>query len=327
VAVLTTDDLIRSVKRRALIPSDQVTFSIDDFREILNEELEMRVTKILLQAHEEYLVNICYYPLNDANLEATFRIPTRAIGNKLRGACFLNENGVITSLTRINPENLKFFQKIGYQTFSFYVQNDNLILTQSTVARNANWLRMYYFLKPSTLVENKYAAIIQSVDSLTGEIVVDKIPSTFASASTFEITQALPPNRLYRYDIPVASINNTAKTMTFNIADLKLATNPLSTESNKIALVPGDFITISGTSIVPQVPQELHPYLAQRAACACLEALGDAAGLTSAQAKLADMENALADFFDNRVEGSVEKINNFNSPLSQTRIRYRRSYW
>jgi hypothetical protein len=329
MAVMTSNQLITSLKRRAMLPSDAVTFSTQDFLDIINEELETRIVKILLQNHEEYLVNNYDIPLSDANLynEGSFRIPYRALGNKLRGAAFLNSDGVISSLTRIEPENLKFFQKIGYQTYSFYIQNDLLILTQSTVARDANWLRMYYYLRPSKLVEDSNAAIIQSIDSTTGIVTVDKFPVGFSAASQYEFTQAKTPNRLYRYDIAPISIDPTNLTMTFNPQDLANDSNSIDDESRKIGIVPGDYVTLTGTSIVPQVPMELHPYLAQCAACACLEALGDMQGLQLAQQKLVFLEQSLADLFDNRVEGAPQKINNFNSTLGQTRIRYRRSYW
>ena len=34
---LKTDKLIRSIKRRAMIPEDQVTFDTEDFLEMINE--------------------------------------------------------------------------------------------------------------------------------------------------------------------------------------------------------------------------------------------------------------------------------------------------
>jgi hypothetical protein len=327
--VLTTDQLVTTLQRRAFLPKDSVAFSTQDFIDILNEEFDTRILKLLMENHEEYLVNECDIPVTTGAAQSVFRIPSRAIGNKLRGAAFYNVNGYITTISRVGIEDLRFFQKIGYQTYTFYVENDCLILTQTTISVNANYLRMYIYLRPSKLVANKYAATITNIDKTTGVITVDQIPSNFTANTLFDFTQANTPNRLYKFDVS-ASINSTTNTITIDPnlfvtppvnTDISVSVPPLS------YLVVGDYITAAEESIVPQIPTELHPILAQAAAVACLEALGDTQGLQNAQNKLVAMEQGVLDLLDNRVESAQQKCNNLQSPLSQQRLRYRRSLW
>lgn len=323
--VLTTDALVKSVKRRMALPIDQSTFTKQDIIDILNEEMDLQMVSYLLSNHEEYLVNKVEYPLNasDPSDEGnfSFKIPARSVGNKLRRLCYVNDTGVQTQLTRVEPEKLVYFQKIGYQTYSYYIENDMVKLVNKYTIANATKIRMYYELSPSKLVEDKYAAVIQSVDRNTGVFVLDKIPENFTTSSLYDFINSDSPNKCTTLDVPVLTINTQTKTMTFN------PTQPGGLLTFPTDVKAGDYICVAGESIVPQIPTELHPMLAQMAAVAILEAQGDAQAIQIAAARLQKMRETTEDLIDNRVEGSNQKINNFSSPMSQTRIRYRRSYW
>ena len=56
MAILTTDKLINSVKRRAMLPENKNTFSEDDYIDMLNEEMEYNLVPMLLDVQEEHLV-------------------------------------------------------------------------------------------------------------------------------------------------------------------------------------------------------------------------------------------------------------------------------
>jgi len=303
--ILTTDNLVTSLKRRAMIPTDAATFTKTDLIAILNEEVDVGLVPYLLSVHEEYLV----YTVDEsftATGQQTFKIPERAIGNKLRGAAIVDSAGNLLNLTKVEIDELDIFQN-EYDNFgdeyTYYVKNDSIIVTSTAGITGS--LRMYFYMTPSELVEDKFGAVIQSINTTTGEIVVDKIPSTFTNGASYDFTKNKSPNIILNYD-KVAAINTATKVITFNTTDIP---------SN---LVVGDYITLAGESIVPHLPRELHPILAQRAAIHCLHALGDDR-VQMAEAKLVQMERNVIDLIDNRVETSTQKIANFNSPLRQTR--------
>jgi len=136
-------------------------------------------------------------------------------------------------------------------------------------------------------------------------IAFTKTPSIFSVDERFDIVQHVSPNKIIHYDIPANSLDQVSHTISF----------PASLVPN---IVRGDYITLAEETIVPNIPTELHPLLAQRVAIACLEAMGDEANKVSAERKLREMEMNANTFLDNRVEGAQVKIKSKNSPLTST---------
>lgn len=136
-------------------------------------------------------------------------------------------------------------------------------------------------------------------------IAFTKTPSIFSVDKRFDIVQHVSPNKIIHYDIPANSLDQVSHTISF----------PASLVPN---IVRGDYITLAEETIVPNIPTELHPLLAQRVAIACLEAMGDEANKVSAERKLREMEMNANTFLDNRVEGAQVKIKSKNSPLTST---------
>lgn len=308
---LTTDALVNSTKRRAMLPSSSDTFKKQDYIDILNEEMDIGVVPFILSTHEEYLLHTIDIDFSTATSQI-FRIPSRAIGNKLRGADYVTSENNLQEMTRIDIDDLYYFQN-SFNTyngaFAFYVQNDELHIVNA--APTGVSLRMYFYMRPASLVEEKYAAIIQNINTTTGEIQVDKVPTTFINTLEYDFTEHRAPNKLLGYDKASTAVNSTTKVITFAAADLP--------ENLRV----GDYITLAEETIVPQIPVELHPLIAQRAAVHCLHALGDAQAIQTAEMKMQQMETKTVDLIDNRVENSPQKVNNLHSTLRQMSGRNR----
>lgn len=134
------------------------------------------------------------------------------------------------------------------------------------------------------------------------------VPSHFTSALKYDVIGAESPNKIIHFNIYPNAINTTLKTISF------------STEYAP-DLVIGDYITKAEESIVPNIPTELHPIVAQRVAVACLEAMGDEQNKQSAERQLAKLEKAASKIISNRVEGANKKIKNRHGTLSNSRKR------
>jgi len=302
---LTSDDLIRSLKRRALIPTDQSTFESEDFLEILNEEISTGILPYLLEQHEEHLVNYVEIP---ADIEAPFQyeIPYRSIGNKLRDVAYIDSAGNPSELSRVSLEEISDYTS-SYSTNQasvFYLENNNVVIPSLSIQPNSK-LRMYFYLRPSDLVLVKETGKIIGITKGTTEtvITIDNFPDTFANNPLFDIVGSKSPNKLKKFDIQATSINKNTKSVTIN--------NDMLPSD----LVSGDYICQAEESPYPQMPTELHAILAQRGALLCLQALGDTEGLTNATRKLMKMEKAVTNLIDNRVEGAPQKIKPRHSPL------------
>lgn len=91
-------------------------------------------------------------------------------------------------------------------------------------------------------------------------------------------------------------------------------------------LAVGDHVALQEQCCIPQVPSDLHVYLAQKTAERILESQGDAQGLALAQQKSKEMEFRAGTIIDNRVDESPPKLVNRNGILRSGLIQrlYRR---
>jgi len=312
--VYTSSDLINSLQRRGMIPTNQVTYDTDDFLDILNEELSMEILPFVLATHEEYFVTSIDVELISG--QTRYPIPERATGNKLRGLFIADSDGNLKGdLARINLKDYLDFNgsanyNSGYSS-TFYVENNNIVLT-SAPGSTTDKLRMYFFLRPNTLVENKYAGTITNIDTVTGVVTLSTFPTEFSSMGLMDFVEAKGPNVIKGYDIQPTAVDANVKTITFDPDDLPST------------LVVGDYLNVAQESIVPQLPTELHALLAQKAALTCIEGIGDLEAAAQVKEKFEKMEKKLYNVIDNRVESSNEKIYNKNSPLRYSSRRYNR---
>lgn len=140
---------------------------------------------------------------------------------------------------------------------------------------------------------------------------ISDTPKHFSNTDHFDFVQHVSPNKILKYEVPVNIYDQNNKTISF----------PIELVSG-VSL--GDYITAAEETIVPNIPTELHPILAQRVAIACLEAMGDEQNKQSAERKLAGMEKDAGTFLDNRVDGASQKIKSRHSPLVNTLDTYGR---
>lgn len=91
-------------------------------------------------------------------------------------------------------------------------------------------------------------------------------------------------------------------------------------------LAIGDHVALAEQCCIPQIPSDLHVYLAQKTAERILESQGDLQGLQMAQAKSKEMEFRAGTIIDNRVDESPPKLVNRHGILRSGLIQrlYRR---
>jgi len=134
---------------------------------------------------------------------------------------------------------------------------------------------------------------------------VTNLPKDFPNIIHFDFVQNISPNKILNYNIPINGIDQNTNTLYFKASQVP-------------SVSVGSYITKAEETIVPNIPTELHPILAQRVAVACLEAMGDEQNKQSAERKLASMEKDANTFLDNRVEGASQKIKSRHSTLVDT---------
>ncbi len=311
---LSTNTLIASVKRRANIPENQATFSTPDFLAFINEELSLNLVPSLLSLHEDYLLYFDDIDLVDE--DADYAIPSRAVGNKLRDVQYLDSNNNQYEMTRISigdiPDNTGAYTQNRARTF--YIQNNRVHLIPPIQGSASGKLRMFYYLRPSELVEETRVGVITGINTSTGEVTVSSLPTHFSTSLKYDLYKHESPHRQLIIDINATSVNSSTNTITF-------ATTDVPSE-----LVVGDHIAQATECIIPQVPSDLHVVLAQYVAERILEAQGDTEGLRNAKVKSREMEIKAGNIIDNRVEDAPIKLVNRHGALRYglSSKRYRR---
>lgn len=311
---LTTSELLEAVKRRAFLPESQNTLDDDDILKYATEELFDSVVPYIMSHHEEYLTYA-----NDVEIEANksnYKIPYRAIGRKFRDIKYLDSQSNLYDLTRLQPEDLAYFQDTGTGPFSaFYFKGDEVVLVPGVSSSPTGSLRFLYFMRPNTLVKEKRACKVVAIDNTTGIITVSNIPTNFTVSSNLDFIEYKPGHRLLNFDVTLLGISSVGSSITVD---------PSSIPSD---LNVGDFINTAGESIVPQIPTELHSLLAERTAARCLASLGDLKNLEAANVKIGELENKLGSLVNNRSEGEPIKVNNLGGILRQSKVSRRRFYF
>lgn len=315
---LKTNDLINSVKRRAMIPASQNTFKTDDFLEILNEEMAINLLPIVLGNHEDYYLISEDVPL--VTNQKQYSIPYRAIAASIKDVHIRDTSGNMYELTRIDSGMITDYQNdygILGTNEAFYTEGDTIVLVNGGAGFGGASLVFSYYIQPNNLVEDKYGATIQSVTvgATQTTLVLDSVPTAFSeSGAKFDFISHRSPHSILCYDLTPVSINTT--TLVFNNDDLNgRLTETVQTGDIPIRLQAGDFITIAGETIVPNLPVEVHPVLAQLAAVYCLESLNDLDGLDRARQKLALMQQNTNELLHDRVENAPKKIVNRHGAL------------
>lgn len=385
-SILTSDKLIKTIRRRGFIPRSQETFLDEDFLEMATEEINLGLVPLIQRMHEEHLVYSVDIVLERDVIR--YPIPARAHGNKLRDVYLVDENNNVYDMHRYSLGDISDFSSTTsyVNNRGFYLENNDIVLSnfETTVSQK---LRVYFYMRPNSLVVvdrsvtistiaisteqdniNPASGVISSISAASEAVVTSpahgllngnkliisgsnstpsidgvrtvsvidantfsvpvvttvagsaggwvlgidvktiaftKTPSIFSVDERFDIVQHVSPNKIIHYDIPANSLDQVSHTISF----------PASLVPN---IVRGDYITLAEETIVPNIPTELHPLLAQRVAIACLEAMGDEANKVSAERKLREMEMNANTFLDNRVEGAQVKIKSKNSPLTST---------
>jgi hypothetical protein len=289
-----------------MIPSDDKTFTNEDILEIINEEIAVFGIQHLMSTHEEYLLT--YEDKTIVSGQAAYAIPERAIGNKLRDVQYIDSSNNVFELSRISVDDLSDYNDSSAleRPQIFYIQDNKIVLVDGLPQDGS--LRMYFYLRPNDLVEDKYAATITDINRTTGVITVSNFQSDFSTLPELDFVQVKSPNKILDYDITPTAVDSNTSSITFSLTDIPAD------------LIVGDYLMLQHEAIVPQLPVELHPIISQRAAVHCLEAMGDAQGLQVAQARLQMMEKATLDLIDNRVEAAQQKIVNRHGTLRQATL-------
>ena len=156
---------------------------------------------------------------------------------------------------------------------------------------------MWYHRRPNELILTTTARAITAINTGTNTITVSNAPSSWTTSTEFDLIQLGPPHEILAEEqTPSAIVSN----------DITFSSLPDD-------LAVGDYICLTGETVVPNFPYEAHLLLARKTAMEICSMQEDADGLTK-QANLYNMAKAgLIKLLSDRNEGEPEPLVNYNS--------------
>jgi hypothetical protein len=307
-------DLIQSASRRGNIPDTQMTYVLEDFLAMANEELSAFALPILHARREDYYIEEINFSLDKVDFypgsqdpshtrNPAWRIPTWAMASTIRDVQAISASGSFYYLGRINLDDIPALVAQGW-----YFYGDYLVYNQNNLSAVAPpiAIRCLVHVKPNRLItddvfysdylaEGDQAAIdrpamILSVTDKT--LNLDRVISVTPDVP-MDITSGSPGYEVKLRNVVAVSGGGT---------QIELAETPTKT------IQRGDWVNAAGwTSFVP-LPLEMHPLLAQRLVVKFLEAQGDEQQIQQARASLEEMTRQVPLLISPRAEGKPRKL-------------------
>ncbi len=286
-------------------PATNAPLTSAEILEILDAEITGTLWPQLLSSQGDW--HLAYV---DRALEAdraAYRMPQRMWG-PVKDLLLVDSAGKADSLLLVNIEELGRLEPIpgagGSGRFVAYLDGDSVGLWPTPTAADESYsLRIRYYHAPNTLCLESEARRVVTPQTSTTMVISSNAP-TWTSTTELDIIGEGVSHQLLAEEQGVASHVSVALTFDAAYPD---------------AVEAGDWLSISGTTPVAQIPDHLVPQLVQLAVAECLASVKDSA-TARASAKAADLERRGLPTIDPRQEAEPRVIVPRNTPFA----RYRR---
>jgi len=289
----TTEELLSDIKQRAMVPTDQTTFTSSDLLRFATDELRMALLPTLLAEREEFYLSETGATQSIVASQAAYQIPARAVGQMLRDVLLVDSDSRVYNLKRIEYDEIPNYQFSGTGTPEFFcLRNNKIVLfpTPSTTAASAYDLLTPYYTRPSKLIEVTAAAQVASMAGST--VTVTSLPSTIANGASIDFIRDTGGFECLAIDQTITGVAGTVLTFASVPTDLTV----------------GDWVALAGQSPIPQLPAELHPLLAERVARKVMKSIGDINGVKMSDQIIAEMTDGASKMTSPRVHGESKRV-------------------
>lgn len=293
-----TEDLLESIKFRSMAPIGQSTFDDSALLSLAYEELELKLASDLITAREDFFLT------SERTLIFTgvsrYSVPSRAIGNAIKALFYIDQSSQAFTLKKIDVSEAYKFSNVTGTPIYFAMEGDEVTI-YPTPNQSVGQIEFRFAAKPNKLVLSTDCTKITSI-------------STSSVASFFVNTDLTASISVGSY-VDFISTNSPFKIKSYKCAVLQITSSQIDVSLTSVqdgagAVIPavGDYVCLSGTSNIPQIPTAFHSVLAQMTAVRLLESLGDINKLQAARGTLEQMRREALALVRNRVEASPDKI-------------------
>jgi hypothetical protein len=244
--------MVTVVKERASAPASLPTGTNATITRFLSDALLDTIVPQVLSLQNGYFFNWSFLSIVAGQSE--YDIPSRAIGKKFKT--------ILKHVDSSAPDDVSDFAQISPASLprvngpAFYFRDDVVVLVPTPTDTGTS-LKLGYYRRPSQLVSFVQCARVTSVDTVTNEVTCGFVPSDWTTANTVDIVKGTPSFGARGDDLAVTGVSG---------ATLTLSSIPAG-------VTAGDWVCLSGTSCVPQIPYECFSALTQLGVQAFLESL------------------------------------------------------
>lgn len=309
-----TEDLVSAVKRNALVPTGQTTFTDpDDFISFANEQLQTKLAPTILSARQDFFLANRYSTIV-ANVDH-YPIPERAIGNALKDVFYVPDVTNPSVRYPLPPiqvhDSYRYGSTSGSAPVGFGLEGDEVVIYPKPTTATGS-LQFYYFQRPSDLVSTSSCAKITAISSVGGVTTFTVDTDLTASLSVGSIVDFLStksPFLLWSTDVAITAITATT---------IAVTQTAVEGQDGAVAPIVGDYICPAQKANIPMVPQEFHPILGNMVAAMVMKALGAIQNLQMVNQDIADSLKSAFDLIANRVESEPDVIYDSKGILSNS---------
>ena len=279
----TSTGLIAQIKRRALIPTSQNLFTSSDIIDMLNEELQNRIVPYIMNVREDYFLT--YNEITQDGTQTKIDIPYDAIGNKINQITLYTattNDSFFATIPRLSPSQINDY--FG----GYYIEGNKIKLYPKAISSGK--LRIYYYKRPSEIVESTRWSIVSTINTNTSIVCSTNLPANITTGSNIDIVKNIQP-----WDTIKKTIAGIVSGATVNLSD----TSDISV---------GYYVCSKDESPFAQIPQDTIPLLIQSVVVRMMEYMGDTNGLQAGLLTYAQMESDNRGLISPRVDAQPKKI-------------------
>jgi hypothetical protein len=319
----TAEELIDIVRARAGMGDAATEGTTDsDILNILNEEAQCTLYPVVQRAREEYFLTREKTTL--VSSQSLYRIPARAMQQRMKAVVFIDSDSNRTPLIQIPVAHQCDYSSTDTTTtdpIGYSIEGNYIRLLPLDNTGWSGYLEVLYFIRPSELVLSTACRQITNVNTTTGVVTIAASPTTWDTGDTYDIHSGSSGSELKAWGITCSAINVATTEFTFTAADINGST------VGRFPVAVGDWLCLSETAALPGLPRELHPVLAQAAACRFLEST-DPERFQIANAELQALMKRQYELFSDRDESDQLAVPVWNSPhLIGGMVRYVYGKW
>lgn len=306
----TVDNIIKSLKRRSVIPISQQTFTKEDILDYLQDEMESTVVPTIINYREEFFVKFIDILIPQNNAE--FEIPRQAVGAALRDVVLVHKQATgdvdFSNLPRLSLEKISTGSYNGStlgSLYGFWLEDNTLKLYPRSGWGLTDQVRLHYFKRPPHLVFEKFTSKITAINTVNKTVSVNNVPLGFVNGKEVSIIRGYQPFTHVTTSTNLILVNGN----TFTLDDVS-------------KLTIGDYICEVDESPIPMIPVEAMNVLIQATKIVMLEAIDDQSNIKLAREKLSQMEKNLLAVLSPRVQGEPRKVVNKNNTFGNYNGRW-----